>query len=248
MNSPLLCERVAPGVVLLTLNVSDRRNAMTEELTAAWVQSVANIGEDHSVRAVIVTGAGSAFCSGGDLSWLESTARNSPSLSDLRTRMKAFYQAWLSIRDLRVPSIAAVNGPAVGAGLCLALACDLRYASPKASFSAPFTSVGVHPGMAATRLLPEAIGAARARDMFLTGRTISADDAVMWGLASAVRDDVVEYAIAIAEQVAAADSLSTELMRVALDDRHQSIDDALLWEGLAQPVTMRARSSTTRAG
>lgn len=237
-TDPLLMERVASDVVLLTLNVHERRNAMTAELSEAWTEAIATLSQDRSVRAVVVTGAGTAFCAGGDFDWLESTIQSHGSVSELRSTMSCFYQGWLSIRELAIPSIAAVNGPAIGAGLCLALACDLRIASPTAKFSAPFTSLGVHPGMAATWLLPEAVGMPRARDMFLTGRELSAEEAVGWGLASAVADDVVTRAVEVAKSIAANDGLSVELTKSALAQPHRSLAEGLNWEGFAQPMTM----------
>lgn len=238
MSAPLLIERVIPEVVVLTLNVHERRNAMTPELSEAWERAMAALRRDRTVRAVIVTGAGSAFCAGGDLGWLESTVQSDGSMSALRSTMSNFYQMWLSIRELPMPSIAAVNGPAIGAGLCLALACDLRYAAASAKFSAPFTSLGVHPGMAATSLLPEAVGMPRAREMFFTGRVISAAEAVQWGLAAAVVDDVVAHAIEVARTIAATDAMSVELTKAALVHPHRTVAEGLTWESFAQPMTM----------
>ena len=144
----LRLERPSDGVALLTLDNPDQRNAMSDEMTSSWVAAIDELAADRSVRAVVVTGAGSAFCSGGNTSWIASEP--DASVDDLRTRMIAFYRAWLSIRRLEVPTIAAVNGPAIGAGLCLALACDIRYAAAGAKLGAPFVKLGMHPGMAAT--------------------------------------------------------------------------------------------------
>src|SRR3954465_15371918 len=174
-ESPLRVTRRDDGVVILTLALPDRRNAMTAELTGAWGETVASLRHDRTVRAVVVTGEGTAFCAGGALSWFV----ESPALpvAWIRDRMLPFYRTWLSIRDLEAPSIAAINGHAIGAGLCLALACDLRYAARGAKLSAPFTSLGMHAGMAATYLLPEVVGLARARELLLTGRAVDADEA-----------------------------------------------------------------------
>src|SRR6185436_18338998 len=128
----------------------------------------------RGLRAVVVSGAGSAFCSGGNTSWIASEP--DATVDELRERMLPFYRAWLSIRRLEVPTIAAVNGPAIGAGLCLALACDLRYAAASARLGAPFVRLGMNPGMAATYLLPDAVGEANARELLLTGRTVEADE------------------------------------------------------------------------
>ena len=244
MSEPLLIEQIEPEIVLLTLNVQEKRNSMTPELTQAWEAAIRALNQDQSVRAIIVTGAGSAFCAGGDLDWLESTVRSNASVSTLRSTMSNFYQTWLSIRRLAIPSIAAVNGPAIGAGLCLALACDLRYAGPAARFSAPFTALGVHPGMAATWLLPEAVGVPGAREMFFTGRVLNAEEAVQWGLASAVSDDVVAHAIDVAKTVVATDALSVEFTKAALAHPYRTFDESLDWEGCAQPMTMMEGADT----
>jgi enoyl-CoA hydratase/carnithine racemase len=180
----LRIERRDDGVAVLTLDNPDQRNAMSDPMTASWVAAVDELADDRDLRAVVVTGAGTAFCSGGDTGWI--AGEPDASVDDLRTRMLAFYRAWLSIRRLEVPTIAAVNGPAIGAGLCLALACDLRYAAEGARLGVPFVRLGMHPGMAATHLLPDVVGAAHARDLLLTGRLVRADEALRMGLVSQV--------------------------------------------------------------
>ena len=186
----------------MTLDLPERRNAMTAELTAAWTEAIAALRGDRSVRAVVVTGAGKAFCAGGDLSWIG----ESPDLSvdAIRDRMLPFYRAWLAIRDLEVPTIAAVNGPAIGAGLCLALACDLRYAARGATLSAPFVALGMHAGMAASWLLPEAVGLPVARELLFTGRPVDADEALRIGLVNGVSEPetLVDDALATASRIA----------------------------------------------
>ena len=143
-----------------------------------------------------------AFCSGGNTSWIASEP--DATVDHLRTRMIAFYRAWLSIRRLEVPTIAAVNGAAIGAGLCLALACDLRYAARGAKLGVPFVKLGMHAGMGGTHLLPEVVGDAHAKDLLLTGRVVDADEALRIGLVSRVmepetfRDDVLEVAAGVA--------------------------------------------------
>jgi enoyl-CoA hydratase/carnithine racemase len=234
---PLLVERPSPGVVLLTLAVPERRNAMTEELTAAWTSTIAELAADQSVRAVVVTGQGSAFCAGGDLSWIES---GGAAVDPLRTKMLAFYRAWLSVRDLEVPVLGAINGPAIGAGLCLALACDLRYSSPSARFGAPFASLGMHPGMAASYLLPEAVGLPRAREMLYTGRIVGAEEAAQIGLINAVlpAESLLQEVLTTAEQVASMAPIAIRLTKSALRHGPRSYAEALEWEALAQPITM----------
>jgi enoyl-CoA hydratase len=212
---------------------------MSEQMTASWVAGIEDLQADASLRAVVVTGEGTAFCSGGDTSWIAGDP--DASVDELRTRMIAFYQAWLSIRALEVPTIAAVNGAAIGAGLCLALACDIRYAAASARFGAPFVRLGMHPGMAATWLLPEAVGRAASRDLLLTGRVIDADEALRLGLVSRVLDgsSFLEEVLATAAEVAATAPIASRLTKLALaDGGHATYDAALQWEALAQPVTM----------
>jgi enoyl-CoA hydratase len=235
----LRVERPADGVVLLTLDNPGQRNAMSEQMTDSWVEAVDALKADRSVRVVVVTGRGSAFCSGGDTSWIVSEP--DATVDELRTRMIAFYRAWLSIRSLEVPTIAAVNGPAIGAGLCLALACDLRYAAASARLAAPFVRLGLHPGMAATWLLPDAVGLAAARDLLLTGRTVDADEALRLGLVSRVLDDATfhDEVLAAATDIAATAPIASRLTKLALaDGGHATYDAALQWEALAQPVTL----------
>jgi len=237
-SGPLRVEHPADGVVQLTLDLPERRNAMTEAMTAAWGAAVSDIRDDTSVRAVLVTGAGPAFCAGGDLGWLG--VGSGLSVDALRSRMLPFYRTWLSIRDLEVPTIAVINGPAVGAGLALALACDLRYASPDATLSVPFTALGIHAGMATTWLLPEVAGPAVARELLLTGRVVTGEEAVAMGLINRVfpGDGLLHAALAVARSIAAKAPIATRLTTVALRDGHRSMAEALRWEALAQPVTM----------
>ncbi|MBE1534410.1 enoyl-CoA hydratase/isomerase family protein [Actinomadura algeriensis] len=239
MPEELLVERRPDGIAVLTLNDPDRRNAMADAMTAAWKKAVADLRADPAVRCVVVTGTGSAFSSGGDLSWLADT--NSVAVPALRDRMLDFYRTWLAVRDLEVPTIAAVNGHAVGAGLCLALACDLRYAAEDAKLLAPFTALGLHPGMAATWLLPEVAGLPLAREMLLAGRVLTGAEAQASGLVNRAvpRERVLEEALAVAGRVAAQAPVATRLTKVALaGGGHPDMESALRWESLAQPVTM----------
>ncbi|WP_131745539.1 enoyl-CoA hydratase/isomerase family protein [Frankia sp. Cppng1_Ct_nod] len=240
MSEPLLVHRPVDGVVLLTLALPERRNAMTAALTEAWSKTLDEIIADPGVRAVVVTGQGRAFCAGGDLDWVDPRTNGEFGTDRLRAKMLAFYRTWLKIRSVEVPTIAAVNGAAVGAGLCLALACDLRYASADATFRAPFTRLGMHPGMAATRLLPDVVGMVRARELIFTNRTVAAQEAAAIGLVNAVvpAADLVATAVDIAIQIAAAAPVATRLAKVALNGGADDLEQVLQWEALAQATTM----------
>ena len=235
----LRLERPTPGVARLVLDNPAQRNAMTDDMTRSWGLVLEHLAADRDVRVVVVTGEGTAFCSGGDPRWIASEP--DASVDQLRTRMIAFYRAWLAIRRLEVPTIAAVNGPAVGAGLCLALACDLRYAASGAHFSAPFVRLGMNPGMAATYLLPDVVGEANARELLLTGRVVDAEEALRLGLVSRLfaDDAFADEVQAVADAIAATAPIASRYTTVALrGGGHRDLEAAVQWEALAQPVTL----------
>ncbi len=224
---------------VITLDLPEQRNAMSEEMTASWAHLASLLGDDTQLACVVVTGAGTAFTSGGNLSWL--MAEPDASVSDLRARMRTFYRRWLSMTRLEVPVVAAVNGHAIGAGLALALACDVRYVAEEARLAVPFTGLGLHPGMATTWSLPSVAGPALAADMLLTGRVVLGREAVGLGLASAAApaDEVLRLALDAADRVAAAAPVATRLTLAALrDGGHDGPAAALEWEALAQATTM----------
>ena len=235
----LRVERPVDGVALMTLDNPEMRNAMSDEMTDSWVDAVAELGADRTLRAVVVTGEGSAFCSGGNTSWIASEP--DATVDQLRSRMLPFYRAWLSIRALEVPTIAAINGAAIGAGLCLALACDLRYAAAGAKMGVPFVKLGMHAGMGGTHLLPGVVGEAHARDLLLTGRVVDAEEALRLGLVSRVIDPSAFHddVLAIAAGIAATAPVASRLTKLALQDGgHADLEAALQWEALAQPITL----------
>ena len=239
LRAHLRVDRRDDGVAVLTLDNPEQRNAMSDAMTASWVAAVDDLAADGDLRAVVVTGAGSAFCSGGNTGWIASEP--DATVDHLRTRMVAFYRAWLSIRRLEVPTIAAVNGPAIGAGLCVALACDIRYAARGARLGAPFVKLGMHAGMAATYLLPNVVGEAHARALLLTGRLMDAYEALRLWLVYRVldADGFLDEVLATAAGVAATAPVASRLTTVALrDGGHADFETALQWEGLAQPVTL----------
>jgi enoyl-CoA hydratase/carnithine racemase len=238
-GTQLRIERPVDGVVVLTLDNQAQRNAMSDRMTQEWSAALAGLSQDDDVRVVVVTGAGPAFCSGGDPRWI--AGEPDAPVHRLRSRMMGFYQAWLAIRDLEVPTIAAINGAAVGAGLCLALACDLRYASSSARMSVPFVRLGMHAGMAASYTLPRVVGEAHARDLLLTGRMVDAEEALRIGLVSSVTADesFLDTVLDTAAQIAATAPIASRLTKVALrDGGHADFAGALQWEALAQPTTL----------
>lgn len=235
----LRLDRPRDGVALLTLDNPDQRNAMSTEMTSSWTTAVAELAADASVRAVVVTGEGSAFSSGGNTAWL--AGEPDATVDELRTRMLPFYRAWLSVRSLEVPTIAAVNGAAIGAGLCLALACDLRVAADGAKLGMPFVKLGIHPGMAGTYLLPEVVGVGHARDLLLTGRLVETDEALRMGLVSRsfARAGFLEQALEVAAGIAATAPVASRLTTLGLrEGGHRDVESALQYEAMAQPITL----------
>jgi enoyl-CoA hydratase/carnithine racemase len=228
----------SPRVRLLTLDRPGVRNAMTEEMTGAWDKAIDEVAADRETRVLVVTGRGSSFCSGADLSWLDQGAAEDVTIDRLRDRMLPFYRTWLRPRVLPFPVIAAINGPTVGAGVCLALACDLRFASPAARFSTPFIFLGTHGGMGATWLLPEAIGISRAREMLFTGKEVRAEQALDWGLVTGVADPVLEHSLEVAARISEAGPIALRLTKTGLEQSAAGLEASLQWEALAQPVTM----------
>ncbi|MBW0010911.1 MAG: enoyl-CoA hydratase, partial [Pseudonocardiales bacterium] len=199
------------GVAVLTVSDPARRNALGLELSDRLARAVAACDGDESVHAVVITGAPPAFCAGADLGVL-AAAGESGSAAGLHR----IYAGFLAVANAALPTIAAVNGPAVGAGLNLALACDLRLVGPGASFDARFLQLGIHPGGGMTWLVQRAAGAQTAAAMTLFGEPLDAHEAVRTGLAyrmvdvageprsAAAHEAVVAAAVELARRVAAA--------------------------------------------
>ncbi|MGB3351494.1 MAG: enoyl-CoA hydratase, partial [Mycobacterium sp.] len=177
--SALVLTQVDDRVALITVNDPDRRNAVTAESSAALRAAVEAAEADAGIHAVIVTGAGRAFCAGADLTALGEAAEEG---------LRVIYDGFLAVAQCTLPTIAAVNGPAVGAGLNLALATDVRIAGPSAMFDPRFQKLGIHPGGGATWMLQRAIGPQAARAALLFGMRFDADAAVRHGLALEVAD------------------------------------------------------------
>jgi enoyl-CoA hydratase len=179
----------AEGVRLVTLTDPERRNAMDAVMGAELIASTAALRDDPDARVVVVTGEGKAFCAGADLPALFGDAERP--VTQTHDELQQYYRAFFSVLELPLPTIAAVNGPAVGAGLNLAMACDIRIAGPRAAFGATFSKIGLHPGGGCTWFLVRALGQSRALQTMLLGDPLDAEKAVAWGLAEGVEDDPV---------------------------------------------------------
>ncbi|MCE7005659.1 enoyl-CoA hydratase [Kibdelosporangium philippinense] len=177
------------GVAVVTLNVPERRNALTLAISDALVDAVQTCENDESVHAIVVTGAPPAFCAGADLSTLGDAQEEG---------LRRIYAGFLAFADCSLPTIAAVNGAAVGAGLNLALACDMRIAGPNARFDARFLQIGIHPGGGMTWMLQRAVDSQTAVAMTLLGSVLDAETAVQKGLAWRLADDPVAASVQLA--------------------------------------------------
>jgi enoyl-CoA hydratase len=205
MSEPLLLLSRDADVATLTFNDPDRRNAMSQAMGEAVATCAAELADDDGLRAVIVTGAGRAFSAGGDLGMIEARAaegRAEPEAAHPRIRdtMRGFYGLFLSLRQIPCPTVAAINGAAIGAGLCVALACDVRVAATTAKLGLNFTALGLHPGMGATWTLPRLVGPAHAAELLFSSRILSGAEAAEIGL--------VNRAVPTAEVVATARELA----------------------------------------
>ena len=217
------------GIGTLTLNRPEKRNAMTEELTAEFPRAIEEIHADPEIRVLIVTGRGPAFCAGGDLRTLEMQTSWTPERN--RAYMAHFYRAYLSVLTLDIPTIAAVQGHAIGAGLAMALGCDIRLAAQGARMGVTFLNLGLHPGMATTYLLPKLVGTAHAADLIFTGRLLSAEEAAAIGMVNRVipRDRLMDEAREVAGEIAskptgAMRTAKRALVRFKLDGLESALD------------------------
>lgn len=205
------------GVARLTLNRPDKLNAFDEEMLVALRGAVESAAQDDSVRAVLLTGAGRAFCAGQDLAAVEVPGAGSvPDLGHLlETRYNPLVRA---IRALEKPVVCAVNGVAAGAGANLALACDMVLAGRSARFIQAFCKIGLVPDSGGTWSLTRLVGEARAKGMALTGRPIDAETAAAWGLIWQVVDDdrLMDEADALVRDLAAGPTVGLGLTKQAL--------------------------------
>jgi enoyl-CoA hydratase len=218
----------------LTLNHAASRNAMTVGMGEAFEEEVKKLRQDARLRAVILTGAGQAFSAGGDLTFLR--ARISDSREGNIAAMRAFYSRFLCLRELQCPVIAAINGHAIGAGFCVALACDFRVVAKGSRLAVNFTKIGIHPGMGATFSIPRLIGRTHANDLLLTGREITAEEAVAIGIANVAceKDGAVREALKLAESLGSASKIAVKETLHTLRGSEVDLDAALQREAEAQ--------------
>lgn len=227
--SPLVLEERSEGIATLRLNRPEKLNALNVELGRTLVQSLIHAGDDKSVRVIVLTGAGRAFCAGGDISLLRDVRMRHAS-HELEGLLVAGKEICMAIATMPKPVIAAVNGPAVGGGMNLALAADIRIAAENAIFAESFGRIGLYPDFGGTYFLPRIVGAALAAELFYTGETLAAEDALRLGIVNRVfpAEKFEEETRRIAEGLVAAPPLALrDVKRTLLGDDRKALEAAL---------------------
>jgi enoyl-CoA hydratase len=192
------------GVRVLRLTNPARRNAIDRVLRAELASAVATIAADEAARVLVVTADGPSFCAGADLVDLFGEAPGQ-TIDEIRSDVMRVYDSFLRILDLPIPTIAAVRGAAIGAGLNLALCCDVRLAAPDVGFGAVFSRIGLHPGGGCTYFLTRQLGPQQAMRLLLDGGSLDAEAALRGGLVSEIVDDPEAAALALAARWAGLD-------------------------------------------
>lgn len=219
------------GVATLTLNRPDRLNALNAELGVALSKALDGVAADPEIRVVVINGAGRAFCAGGDLSAIRA-ARDRGATAELEPLLRAGQRMVLTMRTMRQPVIAAVNGAAAGGGMNVALAADIRIAPHDALFGQSFSKIGLFPDYGGTFLLPRLVGEARAAEMFYTGDLIDAQTALRWGIINreVPAAQLADEARLLAEKIAAGPPLAIRAVKQVLfaaerEELSQALED-----------------------
>ena len=204
---------IADGIGTITLNRPERLNAFNAEMIELWVEALRDARQNDEVKVVVLTGAGRAFCSGGDVGGM--AYRGEASALEQKGWLTQIHQVPLALEDLDKPVIAAMNGPAVGAGLDMALMCDLRYAAEGARFSEGYVKVGLIPGDGGTYFLPRLVGLARALELLWTGDFVDAREAERIGLVNKVvpAEELLPTVYELAGRLAAGPSVAIRMMK-----------------------------------
>lgn len=201
---PDLLEAIENGVAWLTLNRPERLNALSPDMTAALTEALNRLATEHEVGCIVITGAGRGWCSGGDVKTMEARGRDQ-TIEDRIEGLRRSHQLPLLIRNCPKVIVAAINGPVAGAGLGLALACDLRIAAKSARFGTAFVRIGYSGDYGGTWSLTRLVGTAKAREMYFLGDVIGAEEAVSLGIVNrlvedeALRDETMALARRIAD-------------------------------------------------
>ena len=249
-DAPVLYSLDAQGIATITLNRAELRNPISDlDLIEALLDTLVQIEDDPKVRVAILTGAGSAFSAGGNLKAMrpDSGGLNASLPARTRRNYKSGIQRLpLAFAALEVPVIAAVNGPAIGAGLDLACMCDLRVAGESSKFAESFVKLGIIPGDGGAWLLQRIVGFSKAAEMTLTGETIDAAEALRIGLVSQVVPDadLLDAAHKLAARIACNPSFAVRMAkRLIWDAQSMSIGQVLEMSAAMQSVAHATRDN-----
>jgi 2-(1,2-epoxy-1,2-dihydrophenyl)acetyl-CoA isomerase len=233
---PVVLEERSGAVVTLRLNRPEKLNALNPQMIQELVHALLRASDDKSVRAVVITGAGRGFCAGGDIDFIYE-ARKRKSTRDFEAMLDLGKEMILAIARMPKLVIAAVNGPAAGGGMSLALACDLRIASDQAMFKQAFAQLGLYPDLGATFLLPRFVGGSRASEYFYTSERLSAEEARRIGIVYAIypHDRFEAEVKNFADKMAAAPPLAyRDVKRTMIGDAHRQLEQAIEEENRLQ--------------
>ena len=233
------------AIVTLTLNLAEQRNPISDDIIEGLVAACDRMNTDPSVRVAILTGAGSAFSAGGNVKRMaeNNDERRRNPIGTTHYYKRGIQRIPLAFEKLEVPIIAAVNGPAIGAGCDLTCMCDIRIAGASARFAESFVKVGIVPGDGGAWLLQRAVGFSKAAEMAFTGDQLSAEEALACGLVSKVVPDeeLMTAALALAKRIAANPPQAVRLTkRLLVEGRHSRLDTLL-----ELSATMQALAHTT---
>lgn len=230
-------------ICTLTLNRPRERNSMNQNMARDFREAIDKIKRAPDIRVLVLTGAGKTFCAGADLKMLRQWLQVSPSM--VEKELFEFYRSFLGIADIQIPTIAAINGAAVGAGGSLTLACDLRIAAEDAKIGFTFIKLGINPGMGSEYFLSRLVGPARAFELLSSGDFLSADEAYRIGLVNKVvpPEKLTEQAMEYAKKVAAMPAVPIRVIKESiLAAQSSNLTDVLQRESAYQSMCFQTKN------
>lgn len=235
METSLIDVQVRDGIAILTFNRPDKRNAFTDAMRGEFIAALEQVGGDSKVRAVVVTGAGKAFCAGGDIAGMEKRM-NAPAgevAYNGWARQQIVHKTQMLLHTMPKPVIAAVNGPAAGLGADTALACDFVITSERASFAWSYIKRGIIADGGGLYFLPRRVGLARAKQLIFTARSVDAAEALALGISdrSTAADTLLEDAVAWARELSAGSPVALALTKTILNQTFELPAEQVFQQG-----------------
>jgi 2-(1,2-epoxy-1,2-dihydrophenyl)acetyl-CoA isomerase len=234
------------GVALITLNRPDSLNALSVEMRAPLLEAFRSAARDSDVGAIVVTGAGRGFSSGGDITFMQSVMERGGRWEDFRALVDQGRDLLIELARIEKPVIAAVNGAAAGGGMSLALACDVRWASEKAKFAQSFVRIALHPDWGSLYTFPRLVGTSRAMELMWTGDLVDATEALRLGIVSRLlsAERLLEETVAFADRLAHGPALAiAEIKRSVRGAVGYTLEQALQRELKAQERCWNTRDA-----